>query len=198
MPPAYSPIPASTIDGLIAIEMGQSAEGGDATFRVIRLSMDGDTIYERELRYVPRAFPNWYLEQVVHQASEIAGSAVLRVGDGMALLRLGGDNGIPTAEDKTRAESKIRDALDFPRFQPPVSEIVASRDGVVWLRGPIEEEGVSSWTVLDRAGGLVGTVSLPESTGLKLVDDDHFWATVWDDLGVPWVRHYALQPVGDH
>jgi hypothetical protein len=87
----------------------------------------------------------------------------------------------------------IRDLLYIPRNLPPVSTVVAGRDGTVWLRREPARGGPAHWMVLGAGGRMLATLEAP--SGLRIMDADaqHVWGVVKDDLDVPYVVVYRVR-----
>lgn len=92
------------------------------------------------------------------------------------------------------AEAAVRDALELPRFWPPVDHVVVSRQGDVWLKREPRQGGVVPWEIRDRNGHLSGFVRLPEEVQVLAVDGDRVWASRPDSLEVPVVLAGRLLP----
>ena len=89
------------------------------------------------------------------------------------------------------------DAKDYPLCVSPIGWSHAGEDACLWVEVVQEdqESPMSHWDVLDPEGEVRGGVELPR-TGLRILrlHGDDVWASVADDLDVPWLVRYRLVP----
>jgi len=82
----------------------------------------------------------------------------------------------------------------LPEFRPAFSDIRVSRGGEIWLAEyEFEADSVSTWVVLDPRGMLLGSVAVPPGFQIHEVGEDYLLGVWKDELGVPFVRRYALR-----
>ena len=88
-----------------------------------------------------------------------------------------------------------RDRLYRPSHVPPVSMVVAARDGTTWLRAaqPLSDSASVEWRVLAPDGSEADVVLLPASVRVHEADGRRFWATTSDADGVPQIDVYDLR-----
>jgi len=145
-----------------------------ATFRVLSLRSGGDTAFSTRLRFTPRAVPARVADSLVaEQVRTLSRSSTLARG---------------------ALERSVKEALGLPRFQPPVTGVVAGRDGTIWLRRERLGQRMVSWLVLDRGGAVAGSLELPADLDLHLAQRDRLWGVRYDADGVPYVVRYAVRP----
>lgn len=83
----------------------------------------------------------------------------------------------------------------LPEFRPAFSDIRISREGEIWLAEyEFEADSVSTWLVLAPQGMLLGRVALPPGFQIHEIGEDYLLGVWKDELGVPFVRRYALRP----
>jgi hypothetical protein len=183
-PPAPQPITETLADGRIVVEGPPPAAEGAAELRVTHLTLAGDTVFGRAYRYRPRPFDEAALAELAWRSARTPGGGI-RMVDGVAMPD-------PVAEDSLAAFERIRDAMDFPPFQPPVQHVRTGADGSIWLMR--EEDGGTEqrWTVLDAAGELVGEVVLDRTVFPIRTGTEEVWVRERDDFDVPWLVRYRL------
>ena len=152
-----------------------TAEGpGTSTFRVVRVGLAGDTLFDRHYRYRPQPTHAEWVDSV--RADYRA-----RFSKPTPLGRTLGNDDI----------TLLMDALDIPEFYPPVSEAVVGRDGSLWLRR--EQVGGGGWLVLNDRGMLVASVVGPATLEILNADGRTAWGVVHDDLDVPYLVRYTTR-----
>lgn len=159
-------------DGKVVVDRRAPATGPEAVFTVTRIRTPADTVYRRVLRYRPRGFTPAFVDSLVARS---LGAAVRA-----------------SALDSAAAERALRDALELPAFQTPVSEGHAGEDGSLWLRREDDGGPVFEWIVLQADGTPRGRFELPRSAAVHWAEGGTVYAAVADDLGVPWVVRYRI------
>ncbi len=170
------------------------AGGRTPTFDLLRISIAGDTVMQRSIRYDPKPIPRderaWWRD---HFAAFIAGDNTP-------------DNSraAPTTE-RTRARKRrqAREALQLPRTYPPVRQVIAGADGTIWvLREPNLPSLVNEWEVYSETGALLGRILDDAGTNpllrwlpkLEIVraTAEEVWATSSDELDVSYLHRYSV------
>lgn len=164
-------IEASEGSYVVTRTIAQDADEG--TFTVIRLGVLDDAAFVRGFRYRPQPFAGWYIDSM---ASAFARRRRMRPIE-PALL-----------------ERAVRDNVVLPPFEPPVATQRVSQDGGIWLRRTGEYRATHRWLVLDTEGRPRGEVELPANVTVRWSRGDVLWASVPDDLDVPWLVRYRLVP----
>ena len=152
----------------------ERASGG--AFTITRIGLHGDTLAHRTIEYVPKPVSadqasRWYASMAATVAKQLS---------------------VPVA----RAESAVREAIHLPRYQAPVGELVAGRDGTIWLRREDSGGAAVDWQVFDQAAQPLARVSLPAGFKVQRADAAHVWGVEKDSLDVPFVRVYDLSQPG--
>ncbi len=150
---------------------------GLASFSVTKVSMTGDTIFRREIPYVPEPVDQETVDRVVDAD----------VRQWLAQQRPDGDL------DQSRLEELARGALYVPTYYPPVSFVVMGRDGTIWLRDERPTSAEIGWTVLDSDGRPLARIRLSTIFQMKVADRDAVWGLTSDRAGVSYVIRYDLR-----
>ena len=155
------------VDGTVA--------GADTTssFRVWRLGLTEDTLLTREYRYLPTRYPETVLDSIALRSAPGVSSAEAATAN--AVLRA------------------IRNAMDFPDFQPPVLEGVAGDDGTLWVRRGDTGGPSYQWLVIAPDGTPRGHVNIPRRARVSWVSERGFIVVERDEFDVPWVVRFHLE-----
>lgn len=98
--------------------------------------------------------------------------------------------------DRPRIPYTMKDvetASPRPAHWPAVTRVVAAQDGRTWVkRGGLPEDEQAEWVVLDRRGRPVFSVGLPADLTVFDVRGDDVVGVFSDELGVPFVRVFAV------
>lgn len=166
---------------LFAVERPPATDPSDARFTVIKIAQRADTVFRKELRYQPRPFTDAFLGTLLAPSAARYAAAIRQ--------------GQPTADSATLASNAVfalRNNLALPAFAPPVSMARVDVDGTLWLRR--EDQGGPSfgWIVLRPDGEPMGQLDVPRDVTIQWSDGETVWASVQDELGVPWAVRYRL------
>ncbi len=152
-----------------------TVSGADTTssFRVWRFGLSGDTLFTREYRYLPTRYPETVLDS----------------------LALRGVPGRSSADGATvdAVRRAIRNAMDFPDFQPPALEGIAGEDGTLWLRREDTGEPNHRWLVIAPDGTPWGHVTVPRNSSVSWVSEEELVVVERDEFDVPWVVRFDLE-----
>jgi len=152
----------------------EAAQGPSvSSFRVWRLGLQGDTVFSREYRYLPKPYSDAALD-----------STAMRM---VQAVRL------PEGADPDLVRQRLRDAMDFPDFQPPVLEGIAGADGSLWLRREDLGDAMVRWLVIRPDGTPMGHVEVPRQHMVSSVGESGFVAVERDVFDVPWVVRYRIE-----
>lgn len=162
---------SSTGDAVFVVDRPLSRSADVSRFRVTRLNARGDTVFSRTYRYTPQA-----LSREVRNRFEEAAKA-------RPVLRRAGVD----------PEAVVR-ALALPNFLPPITEVVAGRDGTVWLKREAFEREQVDWMVLDARGEVIATLRLPAKLQVHQADRRNVWGVLPDEMDVPQVIRYRVSP----
>lgn len=169
-----SPLLAAAPDGsaIVLVERPAAARGDEGFFRVTRLDARGDTVYSRRFRYVPIPVPSgWAGRWTADMAGRIA-----RPGSGL---------------QPGEVAAAMSRGLYVPGFMPPITDVVAGRDGSVWIRR--EQPGATAtWHVLNSRGLIEANVRMPGNLQVAEARRTNVWGVMHDSLDVPYIHRYRV------
>jgi hypothetical protein len=171
-----TPLLAAAPDGgAVVLVEREAARGERGNFTVTRLDARGDTLYSRRFAYAAVEVPRGFRERFARETARGL-AAALRAAPGPL-------------------EEVVRREVFVPRYRPPVTAVVAGRDGTVWLRRE-EREGaaVVTWMVLDPRGRVEAEVRAPRELAVQQAERGAVWGVVRDELGIPYVVRYRVAP----
>jgi len=157
-------------DGHYVVDVPYRSTPG--TFTVTRFDANGDTAWHRVLTYTPEPYTE---EQLMATA-------------GRPTVYLAG---APPPVLEEALVNQIRARLDFPPYCPPIERAWLANDGAVWLLR-FGAPGGSTWVVLGPDGTVRGEVRLPDRARPMWSRGDTVWASVPDELDVPWLVRYRV------
>ena len=157
------PLIAVTPDGaeVIFLERYRATRPGSASYSIARFDVTARRRSARHYPYVPRPVSRATIDSVLTLIMDGPGSPVT-------------DRFVYGFPSVAAATAVIEAALEIPAYHPPVTDLVAGADHTVWLR----EHASSPWTVLDRAGAVIGTVALPSGVRLVHADAESAWGVI--------------------
>ncbi len=143
------------------------------TFQVIKLTLEGDTVFSRRYPYHPRPLDTKAFEAEVRGLQQT----------------------ILTQQPGRRTLVEIKDLekeVYRPFHWPAVEQAVIGRDGSIWLK---RETGIrtAAYLVLSAAGEPAGRVELPAGDRLVEADGQRVWTIAKDAEDVPFVAWYRLR-----
>lgn len=190
-PPLDEPIRMTSENGSIVVDRRVAASAESASFSVTRLALSGDTVYSRRFHYRPRGYDGKLLDNLASTAARFEGgrpqAAITKVQT--AALGRAVDPGIAT-----RAHRRIREAMEFPPFQPPIQDVFLCDNGAVWLRREEDSTARYRWMVLDSAGEPRGEIAVPAEWRILWSDGSTIWVAEKDELDVEWLVQYIINP----
>ncbi len=80
-----------------------------------------------------------------------------------------------------------------PRYYPPVSAVVAGRDGTTWVAREVTSSDTRRWDVFDASGEQIGVLDAPADLEIHDATTDRVWAVVFDEFDVPYVVRLPVQ-----
>ncbi len=173
-PPGDGLLEVTQADGRWMVKRTVASSDEVATFSIVRLGLTGDTLFGREYRYPPKRYPDEVL-------------------DSLASWRATSRSSGPEV-DVDALQLQLRNAMDFPDFQPPILAGVGGGDGTLWLRR--EDTGGDSyrWLVIGPDGSPRGHIDLPRRSVVKWVGVGGFVVVEPDEFDVPWVVRFRIEP----
>jgi hypothetical protein len=166
---------------LYVVDRPVAAEGEDAYFIVTKVAARADTVFRKEFRYEPQPFTDAYLDRLLTPAAGRYAGALHQA-----------QSGTDSAAAAAVGMVTLRDLLSAPAFVPPISQARAEHDGSVWLRREDQGGPAIRWLVIGAAGDPLGYLDLPRDATVHWSDGEVVWASVLDELGVPWVVRYRI------
>ncbi len=173
-----SHIPSIGERGVTVLERRAWTGTGEATVRVTKIGLDGDTLFAAAVPYDPVPLP-----------SERYDSAVAVKVDQW--------------RDRpfSASEADIRKAMYRPSHLPAVRGLMQAEDGPIWLRryDPVESETgeqMNEWWVLDADGAPLARALTPVGLSMRVINGDTVWGVERDELGVEYIVRYRLAKDG--
>jgi hypothetical protein len=181
--PAVSPLSVATIDGAYMVERAPPRTAGQATIRVTRTRLSGDTIFSRAFAYTPVRYTNVVLDSIAQASARVPGGFYAVIGGVQQRTQFA---------NESAAAAAIRSRMSYPAFQMPVTLSFLSSDQTLWLRR--EEDGGANfhWVLFDAQGNLRGNLDIPRRYRLAWASGNVIWAIVPDDDDVPWMVKFRL------
>jgi len=161
--------------GVVSLVQGLPLVGDSAGFVVEWTGAGGESRYRRTIRYMPARVAPEHVDAVV--------AHIMR-----------GDRWVDRFGSRDALEAAIREKLGVPEFLPAVTDLVAGRDGTVWLKRTGRwSTSDARWTVIDADGATIADVTVPRDAEVLAAQRDALWAFVIDDAGVPYVVRYRIE-----
>jgi len=99
---------------------------------------------------------------------------------------------IPTPMDELRAEYAGRGELWNPETFPPVTRVIPTSDGPLWLAREQRQDPQLWWALDPATGAHVGLLTLPLGEMIRDQRGDVLVTSREDDLDVPYIRRYRV------
>jgi hypothetical protein len=157
------------------IRVDRVAASDAPPFRVSMITLAGDTTWTREFEWSPIPIPD-----------ALADSVTGAFAAGLARASFA------SAPAVARGEELARASLYRPAVLPPVSDVAVGGDGSIWLKRESTGEPMADWWILSADGEPTGVVSIASGTRILAPAIDHAWATVLDDLDVPYIVRLSV------
>lgn len=161
-------------EGIIVVERPAPTAPGVARYRVVRYTADGRRTFATDHSYIAEPLPRALVDSV---RSEL----VLRQARGF---------GGPSV-----ADSVVRAALNAPAFVPPVTEVIAGRDGSIWLLRAATSPSPGTpptYDVLDPSGLRVATLPLPRPGRIVAAELRSVWVAESGDQNLMYIIRYPV------
>jgi hypothetical protein len=169
------PISATDDRGIVVVERSIATDATEGRFRLRWVAFSGDTVLSRAYRYAPKPLERARADSVVAARVESYSDFAQRAGS-----------------SRNDLESAIRDAMVVPRFLPPITAVLLSRSGEVWLRREELPGDSVQWNVLGPRGDVLAVFPLPKSVRPRLIDGDVLYTAETDELDVPYLVRYRV------
>ncbi len=146
----------------VYVVRNSTGESGEHGFHIARFAPTGELVYARDYNYDPLPLTDRVFDMVVSDFLT-----------GIEGFRRGGVNPPPVDE------RVIRKALARPRFLPPVTRVLPSRDGSLWIRREEGEAASTKWDVIGQDGEVTGSVSLPRDLDVRRIEGRRLWVVLF-------------------
>jgi hypothetical protein len=166
------PLEQDLDDGSIVVDWSVPAGSAEGTLDVVRLGPDGDTIYQRQLRYDAIPVPSSVLDSLVEPRLGLA--PMLGVSEG----------------ELTRA---LRGAIELPDHRPPVRLVHAGSDGTAWIQLNTPATDTADWVLIGADGAVLGRLTLPAGMRIRYSHLPSAWAVELDEVDVPWLVRLRVE-----
>ncbi len=95
--------------------------------------------------------------------------------------------------DRQRMFRQVWERVDFPDVMPAYDDFRIDSEGNLWVADYRPEgESVSSWTVFDPEGQMLGSIDMPDRLRVFEIGPDYLLGVWFDDFDVPQVRIHRL------
>lgn len=177
-PPTELPMWHALDDGHIVVDVHYATTQAADSFAVTRINLAGDTVYHTTLGYRPERYTPEQLDSAASRGSR-------------SMMPMGGP--APPVDDAV--VNALRAALKFPEFQLPVRYSWLADDESVWLRR-LDAGEVARWILLEPDGRIRGELHLSPNAVPLWHRGDEVWASVPDEMDVPWLVRYRISSTG--
>lgn len=151
--------------GIVVVDRLASTRPGPAQFRVTVYDPSGDVRAERAIDYTPVRVSGAFRDSVITH----------------------------TLNPQRRPNFDYpSDAVYLPAFRPPVTDVVLTRDGRIWLRREFGFGVTREWDVLDARLIPVARVKLPADLQVLEATVNAVWGSGSDPDGAPYIARYRL------
>jgi hypothetical protein len=159
------PVVGAAAERVFMVDRTAATSPRGATYGVVALRSNGDTLWNRRYSYVPRPL----------ERSSVDSALDARIRPGSP----------PAYRDQLRSQMVV------PAFRPPVSTAFVAADGSLWLK---REDGGPDvdYTVLAPNGDVAGMLTLKRTVAIRAVNGNAVWAVETDADGVPTVVRYRI------
>jgi hypothetical protein len=171
--PLFAAIPDGS--GVIVVDRPAATAPGVAHYRVVRYSVDGETVFSIQHPYAAQPIPREVVDSVRSE---------------LVARQARGFGGLAGAEEVVAA------ALVAPGYVAPVSEILVGRDGSIWLSHgtlPSPTRRPPTYDVLDPTGRRVATLTLPKTGTVVAADLTTVWVAEPGESHLVQVVRYPLR-----
>ncbi len=149
--------------GVVFVDRSIAGNPDPGTFRVARISIEGDTLFERAYPYTPISTPPGTVERYIER------------------------------EVPEPLRERFADRVWAPETIPPVSVLTTTQDGTIWLAREAEGQDSVAWWALDPAtGDHLGTIHLPPGHEIVAGRGDVLIAKRSDEFDVPYLVRYQV------
>lgn len=138
-----------------------------------KISVEGDTVFTREITYDPVPLP----QQVVDSVLDLQAEQIAR---------------FPVFGSVREARAALDDRTFVPAFYTPVNQVRIGSDDKIWLKRENTPSPDARWDIISPEGEPLAFVVLPASSTIHESRGDLVWATEHDELDVTYVVRFRL------
>ena len=149
------------------------ATSAPGVMRLHKVSLDGDTLFTRELSYDPLPLPRTDVDSVIGSFAETFGE-------------------FPMFGSVRAARQALEEHFFVPAYYPAASRISVGSDGKIWVRREATGSTERRWDVLSSDGESLGHVMLPPTTVIHESQGELLWTSERDELDVSYVVRYRV------
>jgi len=164
------------------------ARASEAEWTIHRIDATGDTLWSRSVAYEPRPVP-----------SSAADSSSRAFVERFSFLTERG------ALTQGQLGELVEEKLYVPAHYPPVLGAAVGSDGSLWVSlrqmgeageggAEVDADGAADqlWYVFDADGSDLAEIRLPSGARPLVANRSRIWATVRDELDVPYLVRYSI------
>lgn len=182
---------ATSRDGRsLTVVHAPSSHGAPSHFRIVRLSLAGDTLVDAAVPFTPRPVEPPLATRLTEQFAR------WMTGDFSP-------NSPQMPEQLVRQRRRAVEAsLTLPAFHPPVREVLVGLDDTIWLLRESNPDGTDRWEVHAPDGTALGALEIREGRGglrpweprmrILQASRDGFWGTTLDEWDVPILHYFRI------
>jgi hypothetical protein len=181
-PPSDQPARVNLAESQWVVERPLAVSEEVGFFRVTRIDDAQDTLFSREYRYKPKEYSPEALDLMAFGGTPMP-----------AVFSPSGSPSPSGGAGLRAIQEAIRDAMDFPRFQPPIQQLRGGEDGTLWLRREDIGGATHRWLVVGADGDPRGFVEIPRQNLLRWVSEEEFIVAEPDGVDVPWLVCWRIE-----
>jgi hypothetical protein len=158
--------------GVVIVDRSIPDDLAAAHYSVSLVAATGDTVFSRSFAYEPVVLDDAAIRRAIEEA-------VSRISP-------------ETAPNAAVVEAAFRGADVLPASTAPLTDLVVTQDGSIWLRSEPAGNDSVQWRVLERSGESWEDVRLPAGQSVVAADGDVLVVTEVDEFDVPYLVRYRL------
>lgn len=174
-PPALrptSPVTQEMNGGSATLSWSVPEGSGQGRLEVVRLGLEGDTLYRTVLLYDPVPVPESVRDSLLERFRGLGPAFGISEG-GMA--------------------DAMASGLDLPDYRPPIRSTHGGPDGSLWIALNGASPDSTAWVLLELDGAPRGRLTLPVRMEPRSSAGTTVWAVELDELDVPWLVRLRVE-----
>ena len=148
-------------------------ESQPPTFRVTRITSQGDTVFSRFYPYEPVTTPDAAVDAAARRITE----NIRRASQGNVNVPVG----------------YVRSRLFVPDHLGPITDLSVGDGSAIWIRREDSGEGPVVWEILDGSGRKRGFVRVPRELDIEWATLSDAWAVGGTQSGAPLITRFAVR-----